>query len=468
MSSCGTCGRALQPNKMRCTACGAYTTTAVAGGTVGESDFVDACDVEAMAISRIVTGMWWDKPFNGGFVPTSATLFGGSPGAGKTTLLFQIAFAMAQVTGKPSYYISAEQDKGEIKMTLDRLGLDLKPGMIRLLKTMGSGGSIDQDVLKKNPPGMFILDSLTALCGKDLKAQVDVGREYKKLAVTWKAPTFMISHITKEGDLAGLITAQHDCDTIASLFMNDNDRSKFSGKPVLCIHKNRFGPTNIDYQLIMKSTGLIEAPKKDGKYFFDVTCLDEIKATQDDLHEEEIDDRGRIVSIPSRSNEDLDEEEDLDEDFDEEDADLDEENLSPAVKKELAKNAAKNDAAREETASRKKKAPEAVARDIRAVVPKKVPLPVEERPYKPTAAERAAETYRKKYQTAEARIAELEAELAGRDARNDDNAARLGSKTLEPKSKRRKTGAVKSKKASPKKRAAAKSRSRTSRTGATP
>jgi hypothetical protein len=373
-----------------------------------------------MAVSRIVTGMWWDKPFNGGFVPTSATLFGGSPGAGKTTLLFQIAFAMAQVTGKPSYYISAEQDKGEIKMTLDRLGLDLKPGMIRLLKAMGSGGSIDQDVLKKTPPGMFILDSLTALCGKDLKAQVDVGREYKKLAVTWKAPTFMISHITKEGDLAGLITAQHDCDTIASLFMNDNDRSKFSGKPILCIHKNRFGPTNVDYQLIMKSTGLIEAPKKDGKYVFDATCLDEVVGTKDDLHEgeEEPDDdrdRGRVTSISSRRRDDEDLEGEEEEELDEE-----EENEPPS--KKVAKK--KPDVAKKDS----------IARDIRAVVPAKVPMPETREPHKPTAAERAAETYRKKFQDAEKEIEALRQQLAGKSS----------NETLEVGSKTRHAGAVKS------------------------
>ena len=420
MAACGNCGRAMAPDKMLCRHCGCYTTTSVAGGTVSESDFVDACDVEAMAVSRIVTGMWWDKPFNGGFVPTSATLFGGSPGAGKTTLLFQIAFAMAQVTGKPSYYISAEQDKGEIKMTLDRLGLDLKPGMIRLLKTMGSGGSIDQDVLKKNPPGMFILDSLTALCGKDLKAQVDVGREYKKLAVTWKAPTFMISHITKEGDLAGLITAQHDCDTIASLFMNDNDRSKFSGKPILCIHKNRFGPTNVDYQLIMKSTGLIEAPKKDGKYVFDATCLDEVVGTKDDLHEgeEEPDDdrdRGRVTSISSKRRDDEDLEGEEEEELDEE-----EENEPPS--KKVAKK--KPDVAKKDS----------IARDIRAVVPAKVPMPETREPHKPTAAERAAETYRRKFQDAEKEIEALRQQLAGKSS----------NETLEVGSKTRHAGAVKS------------------------
>ena len=424
MAACGNCGRAMAPDKMLCRHCGCYTTASVAGGTVSESDFVDACDVEAMAVSRIVTGMWWDKPFNGGFVPTSATLFGGSPGAGKTTLLFQIAFAMAQVTGKPSYYISAEQDKGEIKMTLDRLGLDLKPGMIRLLKTMGSGGSIDQDVLKKNPPGMFILDSLTALCGKDLKAQVDVGREYKKLAVTWKAPTFMISHITKEGDLAGLITAQHDCDTIASLFMNDNDRSKFSGKPILCIHKNRFGPTNVDYQLIMKSTGLIEAPKKDGKYVFDATCLDEVVGTKDDLHEgeEEPDDdrdRGRVTSISSRRRDDEDLEGEEEEELDEE-----EENEPPS--KKVAKK--KPDVAKKDS----------IARDIRAVVPAKVPMPETREPHKPTAAERAAETYRRKFQAAEKEIEALRRQLAGKSP----------NETLEVGSKTRHAGAVKSTKKS--------------------
>ena len=428
MSVCGTCGRSLSPTKMRCTACGAYTTAITAGGSVGENDFVDACDVKALTVERIVTDMWWDKIFYGGFVPTSATMFAGAPGCGKTTLLLQIGCKVAEVTGKPTYLISAEQDKGEIKMTIDRLKLPIKPGMFRLLKAMGSGGSIDEDVLKKCPPGMFILDSLTALCGKDLRAQVDVGREYKRLAVKWHAPAFIICHITKQGDAAGLTTSQHDVDAIMSLFPNDNDRSKFSGKPVAVMHKNRFGATNVDYQLIMKSTGLIEAPKKDGKYVFDATCLDEVVGTKDDLHEgeEEPDDdrdRGRVTSISSRRRDDEDLEGEEEEELDEE-----EENEPPS--KKVAKK--KPDVAKKDS----------IARDIRAVVPAKVPMPETREPHKPTAAERAAETYRRKFQDAEKEIEALRQQLAGKSP----------NETLEVGSKTRHAGAVKStRKSTPKK-----------------
>ena len=248
---------------------------------------------------------------------------------------------------------------------------------------------------------------------------MDVGREYKRLAVKWHAPAFIICHITKQGDAAGLTTSQHDVDAIMSLFPNDNDRSKFSGKPVAVMHKNRFGATNVDYQLIMKSTGLIEAPKKDGKYVFDATCLDEVVGTKDDLHEgeEEPDDdrdRGRVTSISSRRRDDEDLEGEEEEELDEE-----EENEPPS--KKVAKK--KPDVVKD-----------SIARDIRAVVPAKVPMPETREPHKPTAAERAAETYRRKFQDAEKEIEALRQQLAGKSP----------NETLEVGSKTRHAGAVKS------------------------
>ena len=179
-----------------------------------------------------------------------------------TTWLLQVGAVVARVTGRPTYFISAEQDKGELKMTIDRLQLPLERGMLRVLKKMGAGGSIDEEIFKTAPPGMLILDSVTALCGKDKDAQVAVGRLYKQYSVKYKAPSFLISHMTKEGDLAGLLTLQHDVDAIASFFPSENERSRFYGQPVLELHKYRFGPTHKEYQLIMTPLGLMPAPKE--------------------------------------------------------------------------------------------------------------------------------------------------------------------------------------------------------------
>ena len=415
MSLCSACSSPLAPGKMVCTKCGAITVSDSPGGTVRDEDFMDVMDVEAMAVSRIATGEWWDEAFNGGFVPTFSMLLGGSPGAGKllaldtplptpcgwttmadvavgdklfdeygrpytvtalsaidespesydvvfsdgsvvtacvdhlwttfsdedrlngvwrgetrstgeigltidrhhwvppvrpirahdfagcerraivgvrpvaprpmrcisidspsrlylagrgmvpthnTTWLLQVGAVVARVTKRPTYFISAEQDKGELKMTIDRLQLPIERGMLRVLKKMGAGGAIDEEIFKKEPPGMFILDSVTALCGKDKDAQVAVGRLYKQYSIKYRAPSFLISHMTKEGDLAGLLTLQHDVDCIASFFPSENERSRYYGMPALELHKYRFGPTHKEWQLIMTEFGLVRAPQE--------------------------------------------------------------------------------------------------------------------------------------------------------------------------------------------------------------
>lgn len=415
MSLCSVCSTTLLPGKLCCVKCGGITIADSPGGTARDEDFIDVMDVEATAVSRIVTGEWWDEAFNGGFVPTFSMLLGGSPGAGKmlaldtpiplangtwktmgeitvgdvvldnvhratrvvgrsdialnrpcfelyfssgspitadadhlwavdvggpgerlvctttdirgylrqgrrvvlpedresfekrrliigvfptksvamrcisvdspsrlylagrgmipthnTTWLLQVGAVVARVTKRPTYFISAEQDKGELKMTIDRLQLNLERGMFRVLKKMGSGGSIDEEIFKKEPPGMLILDSVTALCGKDKDAQVAVGRLYKQYSIKYRAPSFLISHMTKEGDLAGLLTLQHDVDAIASFFASDNERSRYYGMPALELHKYRFGPTHKEWQLIMTPLGLVRAPDEKLKKTDDV------------------------------------------------------------------------------------------------------------------------------------------------------------------------------------------------------
>jgi hypothetical protein len=70
--------------------------------------------------------------------------------------------------------------------------------------------------------------------------------------------------MTKEGDLAGLLTLQHDVDCIASFFPSENERSKYYGQPALELHKYRFGPTHKEWQLVMTPIGLLKAPKEKG------------------------------------------------------------------------------------------------------------------------------------------------------------------------------------------------------------
>jgi hypothetical protein len=389
-------------------------------------------------------------------------------------MLILIGFAFWRKTGKPTYYISTEQTKEEWKTYLDRMNLPIERGTFKVLNTMGAGCQIDEEVFKANPPGLLILDSVTAACGKDRAAQVVVCDNYKKnYSAKYKCPSLIISHINKEGDLAGEMTMQHNVDGICSLFPNDKERSKFAGQPVFEFHKHRFGPCHKEYQLIMAENGLHYVPPKQAgkmKSGGDV-LLAEIRGDDPEKKDKDPSDPSdssdssdrksseRVVEENDLEENDLEEEDDEEGEFDDEeddDGDLDDENLPPAMKEELAKKAAERQEEEREEEQKKaakkasKKKPDStkkdsIARDIRAVVPVKVPMPETREPHKPTAAERAAETYRRKFQDAEKEIEALRQQLAGKSS----------NETLEVGSKTRHAGAVKSgkKKPAPKKRA---------------
>lgn len=275
MSNCSFCGKPLLLGKTFCPICGRITTTANMGTAVGElSDdaLVDVLDVEAAVVKRILTNVGpCDQAFGGGFVHSTTTLFGGSAGAGKTTLNLQLSFAFSKLAQKPAYMISAEQEKGEIKFTIDRLGLPFEPGQLKVLKTFGSGGTVSEKTLNDNPPSFMVLDSLTALCGlKEKDKQLDICKLYKRYALKYKAPVFIINQMMKEGDYAGLYALQHEVDTLATLEGIGDDRKRdriYAETGVegdlreLIVWKNRYGATGVPFILVMTPHGLVSLPK---------------------------------------------------------------------------------------------------------------------------------------------------------------------------------------------------------------
>jgi len=176
-----------------------------------------------------------------------------------STLLLQLSVKVAEITKRPTYYISAEQDKGELMMTLRRLKIPLERGQLRLLKKMGAGGALDEAMMNKTPPGMIILDSVSALCGNDKHMQIAVAKSYKQYAIKYRSPTFLIAHMTKESDFAGLMALQHEVDTLVTLFPEED------GSRHLKAWKHRYGPTHAEYKLLMTENGLIAAPPKPEK-----------------------------------------------------------------------------------------------------------------------------------------------------------------------------------------------------------
>ncbi len=262
---------------MLCRKCGEWTPndgTGQVGWPVTRDDFMDVTAVETNAEERLVTGFdVCDECCGGGFVRGTSTLVGGGPGLGKTTIMLQLAPIFSGLTGKASYYISAEQDKTAIKRAVDRMELPIKEGQLLVLRKFGSGGEIAEDVFTKTPPGMIILDSLTALCGlKNKNLQLEVCKTYKKYAEKYRALVFIICQMQKEGDYAGLLALQHEVDTLVSLDSVHDDRKRdrifreheglVGDLRELIAWKNREGPTGNPFTLVMTAHGLTGLPKR--------------------------------------------------------------------------------------------------------------------------------------------------------------------------------------------------------------
>jgi len=260
-AACRTCNTWLMPRKMTCHVCGDITpndvnTVGIAAVSKAKTTTLD--QVVAETVERASVGQPWDDCFGGGIVWTSSTLVGGAPGSGKTTGLIQILSKLATLTGRRGYLISAEQSPGDIKITTQRLQIP-NIDRFRVLSEFGAGADIDEELLKEDPPAGIVVDSVSALVGKDTHAAIVIARKYKLLAVKYKAPAFLICHMTKEHDYAGLMALQHEVDALLTVFPDDD------GTRTLKPWKNRYGPTHAEYKMMMTELGLFPIPEKEKK-----------------------------------------------------------------------------------------------------------------------------------------------------------------------------------------------------------
>lgn len=290
---CRVCEHKLPPDKAKCPNCGNMNITTPLDEDVkrgaplhgeNEDGTISLNRVKSEDAVRIQCGPWdhmWgttnhmDGTAVSGIVQSSTTLIAGSPGAGKTTLLLGMSsnIAMTLKGEDETLYIAAEQALPEIKLTADRLQLDaltknLKSnGDSRVVMVSAMGGTANVgNILKRRKPRFVVLDSLQGLCGKDDAMQIEVCDIVKKYAVDLKAPIVMISQVTKDGVMAGLMTLQHHVDTTMTIFPDEEliveVGKDVDGKPILEavriqeVMKNRFGRAFITQEYMMTERGL--------------------------------------------------------------------------------------------------------------------------------------------------------------------------------------------------------------------
>ncbi|CUX96975.1 DNA repair protein RadA [Candidatus Hoaglandella endobia] len=267
---CNKCGDDYPRWQGQCTACHAWNTiaevrlaaTAVRNerfsGYAGDSSvskLQKLSEINLEALPRFSTGFnELDRVLGGGMVPGSAILIGGSPGAGKSTLLLQ---TLCKLTAQmKTLYVTGEESLQQVAMRAHRLGLPTS-GLNMLSET-----SIEQICLtaEQEKPRLMVIDSIQVMYMADVQsspssiAQVRESAAYlTRFAKNQSVTIIMVSHVTKDGYLAGPKMLEHCID--CSIMLNGDSDSRFR---TLRSQKNRFGAVNELGIFAMTKQGLRE------------------------------------------------------------------------------------------------------------------------------------------------------------------------------------------------------------------
>ncbi len=195
-----------------------------------------------------------DRVLGGGIVPGSLILIGGDPGIGKSTLLLQVCAMLSQ--NHPVLYISGEESVRQTKLRADRLLEDA--GELDVYAETNL--QIIHETVKRSQPKFLVIDSIQTIFHPEVTSapgsvsQVrECTQELMRIAKQMNIATFIVGHVTKEGQIAGPRLLEHMVDTV--LYFEGDTHHSYR---ILRAVKNRFGSTNEMGIFEMKNTGLKE------------------------------------------------------------------------------------------------------------------------------------------------------------------------------------------------------------------
>ncbi|SFU68136.1 DNA repair protein RadA [Alicyclobacillus macrosporangiidus] len=205
---------------------------------------------------RFSTGMSeCDRVLGGGVVAGSLVLIGGDPGIGKSTLLLQIAHHLA-VAGRRVLYVSGEESAGQLRLRAERLET-MHENVYVLAETDLEAALRAADELR---PDLLIVDSIQTVYRPGMTSAPGSVSQVKectglllRVAKSFNLATFIVGHVTKEGNLAGPRMLEHMVDAV--LYFEGERHHAYR---VLRAVKNRFGSTNELAIFEMRQEGLRE------------------------------------------------------------------------------------------------------------------------------------------------------------------------------------------------------------------
>jgi DNA repair protein RadA/Sms len=269
---CQQCGRAASKWMGRCPDCKGWNTLVeeviataeeVASSSGGKALAAKPVRLSEVAMDRggevrIRTGIGeLDTVLGGGLVTGSLVLLGGDPGVGKSTLLLMALDHFAR-KGLPVLYVSGEESLQQIRLRSDRLGVH---GDTLFLLSETRFDVIEATV-RQTKPVAVVIDSVQTVSVPELQGipgsvgQVrEVAHRAMMMAKSSGIATWLVGHVTKQGEIAGPKVLEHLVDTVL-YFEGDG------GSPLRMLRavKNRFGAAGEMGLFEMVDEGLREVP----------------------------------------------------------------------------------------------------------------------------------------------------------------------------------------------------------------
>ena len=237
------------------------------------SEIVKLSDSRCVQEERIATGIGeFDRLLGGGLVKGQITLLAGAPGIGKSTLMLQVADALAKHL--KVLYISGEESLSQISGRAQRLGVNNANIFLHCQTNIQNIIEAVENV----SPDVLVLDSIQTVYHPDFTSSsgtVGQVRECTSELVRLCKPkgiiTFVLGHVTKDGELAGPKILEHMVDSVLYF-----DTEKDNVLRLLRPHKNRFGSTSEIGLFQMTGHGL-EGVENAGEYFAQTSARSALK-----------------------------------------------------------------------------------------------------------------------------------------------------------------------------------------------